>query len=223
MRNILISVVAILISPTIFADKNKYYIESSIGNYDVDNVDTVVYSGTSSGITFSNLQGNLKYDEDSAFSFEVGMQYSDNLRVGLAYTDLDVSFQSATVSGSATNGTTTINASATVTAADVSALGLTWDNEADVYMLNFYYDFININPNYTPFLSLGIGQADITNTNDDETAVSFAVGVNMDISPSMYAGIKVMKTEIDGPTDKLGLSYDDIEVSSYSFQLGYKF
>jgi len=212
-----------LMSFAVISHADSYYFEGNIGRYDLDTVNTNTYSGTSSGITFSSLRGDLDYDEDYALGFELGMRINDNVRLGISYADLDLSFEGATVSGSATDGTTTINASARVTAADVNSLGLSWDNDADVYMLNAYYDFNNVHAKYIPFVGVGIGQADISNANDDETALSLAAGVNMDLENNMYAGLKLMLTQIDGPTDGLGITYEDIDVTSLHFMIGYKF
>ena len=218
------TIIALFLLPfSMVSNADSYYLEGNIGRYDLDAVNTNTYSGTSSGITFSNLKGDLDYDEDYALGFELGMRINNNVRLGISYTDLDLSFEGATVSGSATDGTTTINASARVTVADVNALGLSWDNDAEIIMLNAYYDFAGIHAVYTPFVGLGIGQADISNANDDETAMSFAAGVNMDINNNMYTGIKLMYTQIDGPTDGLGISYDDIDVTSLHVMIGYKF
>ena len=212
-----------LMSFAVISHADSFYFEGNIGRYDLDTVNTPTYSGTASGITFTNLRSDLDYDEDYALGFELGMRINDNVRLGISYTDLDLSFEGATVSGSATNGVTTIDVNARVTPAVANALGLTWDNDADVYMLNAYYDFNNVHANYTPFVGVGIGQADISNANDDETALSLAAGVNMDLENNMYAGLKLMLTQIDGPSDGLGITYEDIDVTSLHFMIGYKF
>jgi len=212
-----------LMSFAVISHADSFYFEGNIGRYDLDTVNTPTYSGTASGITFTNLRSDLDYDEDYALGFELGMRINDNVRLGISYTDLDLSFEGATVSGSATDGVTTISGSARVTVADANALGLSWDNDADVYMLNAYYDFNNVHANYTPFVGVGIGQADISNANDDETALSLAAGVNMDLENNMYAGLKLMLTQIDGPSDGLGITYEDIDVTSLHFMIGYKF
>ena len=221
MKKIILSIFLLSFSIITFAD--NYYLEGNIGRYDIDTVNTSTYSGTSSGITFSSLKGDLDYDEDYALGVELGMRINNNIRLGISYTDLDISFEGGTVSGSATDGTTTINSSARVTPANANALGLTFDNNADIYMLNAYYDFTDVHAMYTPFVSLGIGQADISNAKDDETALSIAAGVNMEINNNMYAGFKLMHTQIDGPTDRLNISYEDIDVTSLHLMVGYRF
>ena len=90
---------------------------------------------------------------------------------------LALDFEGATVSGSATDGTTTINASARVTPADASALGLTFSNDAEIMMIKTYYDFNTFSNGLTPFVGIGIGQADIDNATDDETIMSLTAGV----------------------------------------------
>jgi hypothetical protein len=215
-----------LMSFAVISHADNFYFEGNIGRYDLDTVNTNTYSNsfTANGVTFgSSFSGDLDYDEDYALGFELGMKINENVRLGISYTDLDLSFEGANLSASVTDGTTTVNASARLTAADANALGLNWDNDADVYMLNAYYDFNNVHAKYIPFVGVGIGQADISNANDDETALSLAAGVNMDLENNMYAGLKLMLTQIDGPTDGLGITYEDIDVTSLHFMIGYKF
>jgi len=131
-----IGVLALLATNPVIA--NEFYIEGSIGHYDVDDVDTTRASGTASGITFTNLGGTLEYDADTTFGFEIGVKLNDKVRIGFSYVDASLDFEGATVSGSATDGVTTINASARVTPADASALGLTFSNDAEVMMIKAY-------------------------------------------------------------------------------------
>jgi len=78
-----------LMSFAVISHADSYYFEGNIGRYDLDTVNTNTYSGTSSGITFSSLRGDLDYDEDYALGFELGMRINDNVRLGISYTDLD--------------------------------------------------------------------------------------------------------------------------------------
>ena len=61
MKNTIIALFLLPFSMVSNADSN--YLEGNIGSYDLDTVNTNTYSGTASGITFSNLKGDLDYDE----------------------------------------------------------------------------------------------------------------------------------------------------------------
>ena len=162
-----IGVLALLATNQVIA--KEFYIEGSIGHYDIDDVDTTRASGTASGITFTNLGGALEYDADTTLGFEFGVKFNDKLRIGFSYVDASLDFEGATISGSATDGATTISGSARVTPADASALGLTFSNDAEIMMIKAYYDFNTFSNGLTPFVGFGIGQADIDNALDDET------------------------------------------------------
>ena len=216
-----IGVLALLATNPVIA--NEFYIEGSIGHYDVDDVDTTRASGTASGITFTNLGGTLEYDADTTFGFEIGVKLNDKVRIGFSYVDASLDFEGATVSGSATDGVTTINASARVTPADASALGLTFSNDAEVMMIKAYYDFDSFNNGLTPFVGFGLGQADIDNATDDETIISLTAGARYNLNDKAYVGAKISYMEINGPDDELGIQYEDIELTSFEVVVGTTF
>lgn len=200
---------------------NGVYVEAGIGYYDAD-VSTDTYSGSSGGITWNNLKADIDYDNDVAFGIELGMSIADNVRLAVSYAQTSFDFDGATVSGTATDGTTTISGSAPVTRSDLDSLGLSWDNDVDILMLNAYYDFNSTN-GLTPFVGVGIGQADIQNAQDDETTISISAGAKYEISPNTYVGGKIAYYRIDGPTDSLGITYEDVDVTSAQLMIGYKF
>ena len=88
--------------------------------------------------------------------------------------------------------------------------------------MNFYYDF-NSNNGIVPFVGAGIGQVDIQNAKDKEMSKSIYIGGRYSINQNTYMGAKGTYTIIDGPQDKLGLSYDDITTKSLSLLIGYQF
>ena len=216
-----IGVLALLATNQVIA--KEFYIEGSIGHYDIDDVDTTRESGTASGITFTNLGGALEYDADTTLGFEFGVKFNDKLRIGFSYVDASLDFEGATISGSATDGATTISGSARVTPADASALGLTFSNDAEIMMIKAYYDFNTFSNGLTPFVGFGIGQADIDNALDDETIMSLTAGARYSINEKAYVGAKVSFMEIDGPDDGLGIQYEDIELTSFEVVVGTSF
>ena len=169
------------------------------------------------------MGGALEYDADTTLGFEFGVKLNDKVRIGFSYVDASLDFEGATISGSATDGVTTINASGRVTPADASALGLTFSNDAEIMMIKAYYDFNTFSNGLTPFVSFGIGQADIDNATDDETIMSLTAGARYSINEKAYVGAKVSYMEIDGPDDALGIQYEDIELTSFEIVVGTSF
>ena len=112
--------------------------------------------------------------------------------------------------------------SLSITPADWSTVGVSFDNDVKSYSLNAYYDF-KTNRTFTPYVGVGLGQADIENANDKEVSQSLYLGGRHSVNDQMYVGLKGAYTMIDGPTDKLGLSYDDITHKSVSLIVGYNF
>jgi long-subunit fatty acid transport protein len=224
MKRIIISTMAalmLLVTHPVMA--KEFYIEAQIGQYDVDTVDTTSANGTVSGITFSDFKGSLDYDTDTTFGFEVGMKLNDNMRIGLSYVDASLDFEGASITGSATDGTTTINVNARVTPATATALGVQWSNDAEIIMLKAYYDFGAFSNGLTPYVGFGIGQADIDNALSDETVMSFTAGARYSISENAYIGAKVSFMEIDGPDDSLGIQYKDIDLDVFEVIIGTTF
>ena len=66
--------------------------------------------------------------------------------------------------------------------------------------------------------------ATLSNAKDNELAAAFTVGANYKLSDNhTYVGMKYINYSIKGPTDTLGIIYDDISASSISLTLGYQF
>ena len=224
MKRFIISTVAalmLLVTQPVMA--KEFYIEAQIGQYDVDDVGGSAVNGTTGGVTYSgNFNGNLKYDADTTFGFEVGMKLNDNMRIGFSFVDADLDFEGANgnVTGSATDGTNTVTGS--VDAAEAATL-FDWSNSAELMMLKVYYDFGAFSNGLTPYVGFGIGQADIDNALSDETVMSFTAGARYSISENAYIGAKVSFMEIDGPDDSLGIQYQDIDVDVFEVIIGTTF
>ena len=223
MKRFLIPVIGVLsLLATNQVIAKEFYIEGSIGHYDIDDVDATRTSGTASGITFTNLGGALEYDADTTLGFEFGVKFNDKVRIGFSYVDVSLDFEGANISGSVTVGATTIS-EARVTPAVASALGLTFSNDAEIMMIKAYYDFNTFSNGLTPFVGFGIGQADMDNATDDETIMSLTAGARYSINEKAYVGAKVSFMEIDGPDDGLGIQYEDIELTSFEVVVGTSF
>lgn len=200
-----------------------FYIEGHINYNQVDDVD-VDNVGTFDGLTFSSMDASLDYDSDIGLGLEVGtVNVSDsNLRIGLSYSETKIELKKASGTGTVTDGSTTVDFAVSATKAELDEVGLSFENDVEFYSLNAYYD-LDTNRSFTPYLGVGLGQADIENANDKELSKSLYLGGRQSINDNMYLGIKGSYTIIDGPSDKLNISYDDITVKSLSLIVGYNF
>ncbi len=197
----------------------EFYIEGQVNYNQIDDVDTTTITDTVAG---SDIVGKLtnEYDSDIGLGFEVGAKNvsNSNLRIGLSYSETKIELKKTTASGTVDG----VAGSLSITPSDWSAVGVSFDNDVKSYSLNAYYDF-KTNGTFTPYVGVGLGQVDIENANDKELSKSLYLGGRHSINDKMYVGIKGAYTMIDGPTDKLGLSYKDITQKSVSLIVGYNF
>ena len=200
-----------------------FYIEGHVNYNQVDDVD-VDNVGSFEGLTFSNMNASLDYDSDIGLGFEVGaINVSDsNLRIGLSYSETKIELKKASGTGTVTDGTSTVDFAVSATKAELDEIGLSFENDVKSYSLNAYYD-LETNGTFTPYVGVGLGQVDIENANDKELSKSLYLGGRHSIDDNMYLGIKGAYTMIDGPSDKLSISYDDITIKSLSLIVGYIF
>ena len=207
---------------TNFALSAGLYIEGQIMQNNINTVETGAYSGTVSGVTFTNLKGNLDYNSKEANGLELGYKLNDNFRFGLQFTEFQLDFSKGSITGTATDGNTTISAAADVTEADVTALGLKFDNNVSFFIINSYYDFKKIGA-ITPFAGLGVGSANISNATQQELALVFTGGLSYDISDKIYLGARLSYVRLDSLEDTLGIKYQTPVVISSAVSLGYRF
>lgn len=201
----------------------EFYIEGQVNYNQVDDVD-VDNVGTFDGLTFSNMDASLDYDSDIGLGFEVGaINVSDsNLRIGLSYSETKIELKKASGTGTVTDGTSTVDFAVSATKAELDEIGLSFENDVKSYSLNAYYD-LETNGTFTPYVGVGLGQVDIENANDKELSKSFYLGARHTINDKMYIGLKGAYTIIDGPSDKLNISYDDITLKTATLIIGYNF
>jgi len=221
-----ITIVSLLLVTTSFNvyAETKGYIEGQLSYNQVQDVDTNTYTGTGGGITFTNLKGKLEYDSNFGYGVEVGVSefLNKNVRVGLSYGESKIELKKATGSGTAAVGGTIVNFAVSATPAELSSIGLSFDNDVKNYSLNVYYDFDKVN-GLIPFIGVGLGQADIQNAKDEEFTKSLYLGARYFVDKNMYVGGKGTYTIIDGPEDKLGIKYDDITQYGVVLSVGYQF
>jgi len=218
-KQILATAVATCVSTSVFA--GNMYIEGQLGMHNAD-VSTSSYSGTAAGITFTNVKADMDFDTATSMGIEFGANMTDNVRLGYAFSTMNLDFSSATISGTATDGSTTISGSGTINKSEFPSIGSTFDNKVKLFEAKVYYDFKGTGST-TPFIGAGIGFADIENAEDMELALSITAGANFDISDSVYFGVNASLTSIQGPTDELGIGYEDISVTSGRLVVGKRF
>ena len=181
-------------------------------------------SGTVSVITYTNKRIDFEHDSDTTPGIEFGFYNfnNSNLRLGFSYTKPSIDLDTSTLSGTITDGTTTITGAVGITAADYATVGLDFDNDVKLYMVNGYYDFDSSN-NFKPFIGAGFGLADIDNAEDKEFTYAGMLGGRYYINEQTYVGGKFTYASIEGPKDKLGLSYEDIEFYTSTLMIGLEF
>jgi opacity protein-like surface antigen len=202
----------------------KPYIEGQINYVNPDDVSTNTYSGSVSGITYTNTKIDFDFDSDTTMGFELGLSKiaDSNFRLGFSYTKPSLDLDTSTLSGTITDGVTTVTGAVGITSADYASVGLSFDNDVKVYMANVYYDF-DATENFKPFIGVGLGMSDIDNAEDKELTYSGMLGAKYYFSEQAYLGGKFTYSTIDGPTDKLGLKYEDIDFYTSTLSLGFEF
>ena len=217
-----------LLLPTLFVTSSAFavtpYVEGQLTYINIDDVDSKTYSGSVSGITYTGAKVEHDYDNDIAFGFEIGAKDFGikGVRLGLSYTRAKFDLDSSDVSGTITDGTTTISGTTNVKSSTFKSVGLDFDNTAKLYMANLYYDF-DLNEKVKPFVGVGAGWADIENIDGNEFTASVSAGAKYYFDKQIYLGGKASYTNINSPKDDLGLKYDDIELYSATVMLGYEF
>ena len=199
---------------------SDFYLEGQLGSVDVKDVSTPAYSGTASGLTFSNFKAGISYDSDTFLGVELGYNIAPNTRVGLSYSSFSLNWNAINGSGTISDGTTTVNLSATLKRGSLDNEGLL-DNSVKLMMANAYYD-IPLDGAINPFVGVGLGKADISNAGS-ETALSFSIGANYDVGESNYFGVKYTRYSVNGPKDGLGVQYQDIKADAVNISYGYRF
>ena len=222
MKKLFIAAAVAVISSGAMAADLKPYIEGQLGWSSADDVETKAYNGTYAGIAYN---GRIKVETDSSLSggVEIGLKNVgvENLRLGASYNRAQYDMSSVKAVGSLAYHGTTYAGSVDVTSA-LRADGISFDNSANLYMLNAYYDIKTSSP-FTPFVGVSVGLADIEHAKDNEFAYGASAGAKYNFDKNLYLGLKGSFTRINGIKDELGLEYEDIDLWSAHALLGYEF
>jgi len=222
-KSLIASLVVAATTGSVLASEPAYYIEGNFGKTNISNVDTETYSGSISGYTW-NAKANIEYNSPATYGFEIGANKPGGLplRTSFAFNTMKGKFQKAAVTGTISDAVDTYSSSEPITRADTAALGLNFDNRINLYSINAYYDF-DTKSALRPYLGIGLGLADIENVEDTEFFYSLHAGLNYDITKTVYVGARVGWYRISGPTDKVGIAYEDVKATNFSITLGYRF
>ena len=205
----------------------KPYIEAQINYHNADDVssNTLSAASTHNGITTgASVRIENEYDNETAAGVEFGFSVSDNSRIGFAYTRPDFELDKITLTGTLTDGTTTLTDAGTFSRDQLATVGPadTFDNEVRLLSMNYYYDF-DLSSEIKPFLGFGVGIANIENAKDNELALSLHGGAKYYLADKVYLGGKASYSQIQGPTDGFGFKYEDIDFWTATLALGYEF
>jgi opacity protein-like surface antigen len=230
MKKLLIAATVAAISSGALAADLKPYIEGQLGYANLNDVDTKTLNVNGTNFRAA-AKLNMKYDSDATYGGEIGLSdfLMPNFRIGASYSRSEFNFKNANLSAS---GTATINGvnyagagTANVTRADMGNLAGQVDAKLNLYMLNAYYDFKN-SSQFTPFVGVGIGLADIKNTKDNEFAYSASAGGKYNINNNLYLGVKGSYVRVNSPTvrvDSVDVALEDVDLWKAEALLGYQF
>ncbi len=223
MRKALIALCFCMTSLNVSAANESFvYTELWIGQ---SNLDVRVKPSTLSigRTSVNNLSGSLTYDDPTYYGIEVGASKfaGSPLRVGVFFQTAEIDLKKASGSGTASDGTTTVDLAVNASGAQLRGVGLDFDNHVRLFGVNSYYDF-NQGSKFRPFFGVGLGQADIQNARSGRFFGGMNLGFNYDISKNAYLGVRLSNYWIDGPTDELGLNYGTIKVNNYGLHWGYR-
>lgn len=201
----------------------KPYLEGHISRIFIDDVDGTT-SVAASGFNLA-VDGVFEYENATAFGMEIGLKGigHPNIRVGISYQQFDAELEAVDISAALSfNGTVLTTAAGRVTKEELEAAGVEFGDDAKAYSLNAYYDLDQLGA-LNPYLGIGIGFADIENTEDDEFMISGYLGFNYSLTENMYLGLRGVFRRINGPTDLARIDYDDVTYKELGVVFGITF
>ena len=201
-----------------------YYLEGQLGATSVWDLDTATYSGSVAGVTYTNTKATFAYQPAFSYGVEAGLRNVGGMpvRLGVAYQGFKAKVDKVTGSGTIAYNGTTYNLNQSVTHSDLKSVGLDFDNQVHLFFANAYYDF-NSGSAFRPFIGAGIGVANIEHAKNNELALNASVGAQYDLTSNVYVGGKLQLSWVNGPKDKLGVSYNNVMATTGMVSLGVKF
>ena len=200
------------------------YIEGQISRGYIDDVD----GSLNQAVAGFNIDatGVFSYEDSTSLGVEVGvigLGGNPNLRFGLSYHQFDAELEAVDVNAALTfNGIVLATAAGRISREQLVAAGADIGDEAKSYSLNAYYDFTG-SQQFIPYIGIGIGLADIENTEDKELMLSGYLGANYSVTENLYIGLRGSARHVHGPTDLAGINYEDVVIYEVGAVTGIKF
>jgi opacity protein-like surface antigen len=191
------------------------FAEVSVGASFIPTIRTKTYTITGD---FGSATGhiNLNYDTGLTAGAEVGILGGLFPKIGfsLSYDYLQARFDHGLVVGTVNGdpGSFAFNRS------EVASFGLNLDNDVHLVAYNVFFSPWSQGAVH-PYLGAGIGAAIISHA-DVQLALTATAGVRADISDDVYVGVRYRYYHVAGPTDDLGIRYDEISNHSVMAILG---
>ena len=220
---VLASILYVMEPKNLYSNELSGYLEGQFSRIQVEDVDAST-SVASGGFNVA-ATATAEYEEALGLGLEAGISNLGNsgFRLGLSLTSFEAELEAIDVSAALSfNGTVLASARGRVTADELRNVGVDADNEVKLFLANGYYDFKS-ESKLIPFIGLGVGYADIEYAKDNEMAFAGHGGFNYALSENTYAGLRGSYYQIEGPTDSLGIQYDDVKAWSIGLSIGMKF
>ena len=227
MKILIIFIAGIFSTNLVFAEIRPYF-EGQMNYIDPDDVSTDTLAGNLSGIDYLDTRIDFKHKSDTSPGFEFGLYNlfdNSNLRLGFSYTksSINIDYETSSLSGAISKGLLLLPEGVGITREDYKAVGLNFEKNVKLYMLNAYYDF-DFKNNFKPFIGVGLGLSDLDNTDDGkEFTYSGMIGARYYFNEQVYVGGKFTHFSIEGPKDKMGLNYRDIDLYTGTLSVGLEF
>jgi opacity protein-like surface antigen len=217
MKRLLLSSAALLLlaAPAIADDGSRHaggvYVEGQLGLAIIQDVKTEEYDF---GGEIDTVQGTLNYKNTLSLGAELGVNLSENVRLGLSVQSFEAELDTAKLESDL--GTDSF------TADELSADDIDLDNRVTAYSLNAYYDIDTGGP-LVPFVGAGVGFVDIENAKDNELVGNVSAGLRYNINENMYVGAKWTTYFVNGFEDEAGIEYKHSIVHNAAITIGVTF
>jgi hypothetical protein len=213
---------ALCSAPFLAFSEQGFYIQLQGNKVFVQDTDVSVTD--SIGGVSATLSGEAEYDDSFTLGVEVGIKgiADTNFRAAIQFMQPKFEFKKAT-GGTLNYDGVDYSVAGELRRSDLEPQDII-DADAKMLMINGYYDFAGHWETFVPFVGVGVGMVDFDRASGKEAAVAAMLGFKKYITDSkqLYIGHKSSFTRVNGPTVS-GVSFDDVNFYTATFQLGYEF
>ena len=160
-----------------------------------------------------------KYENDFIYGLELGLtafESYDVLRIGLGWQRMSAELDKLLIQSN-TRGAGSITADELET-----AVGISMDNDIDLFSANIYYDFPT-RSRFKPYLGLGAGLIDLEGADGKESGWIYSIGARYLFSETIHAGFKYQHIDFGNFRDDFGVRYNGIDANIFSLTFGLSF